>query len=99
MAHNYMGPDHDQPFLPLPDLRDRLPERHPARVVLDGGDPLEDPLAFGVLAARGWWGEGTPRPAACPARHRYGPGSQGVVHQPVELQVQGTLRGRHQATS
>ena len=96
MASAFMPVDRDQSFLPPQALRGWLPDGHLAWLVLDVVDQRDDP--FGVLAAGG---VGV---TADPAQRLVRPATvmdleAKVVHQPVELQVQGALGGRHQATS
>jgi hypothetical protein len=41
MAHNFLRAERDQPFLLPPDLRDWLPDRHLAWLILDVVDQLD----------------------------------------------------------
>jgi transposase len=41
MVYNFLGCDHDQPFLLPPNLRDWLPQKHLAWFILDVVDQLD----------------------------------------------------------
>jgi hypothetical protein len=95
MAYNLLGGDRDQPFLLPPALRGWLPEGHLAWLVLAVVDQLDE--LFGVLPAGGVGDQADPaqrlvRPDAAMDLEAK------VAHELVELQVQGALGGRHQAT-